>query len=510
MARGRVRVMQAVVAVAVAGAVLLAVRLGALERADPAHAEISIGDGIPATLYLPSEFDDGALPYQRPDGERPPVVVVAHGYSGDRAIMSPLARSLAEAGYAVVSFDFRGHGSDTRRFAGDIVEDVEAVIDHVERSPLVDDSRLALVGHSMGAGAVLEAATLDRRVKAVVPISGGWTVNDEAVPEHALLIAAQNDPPQIRDRQVEVAGTLRAAGADVATKTVASRDHITILFADETVREVVGFLDDALDVPREGRPPGLDDPRLRVAALYLLFALALIAFAGSLLGRLSTALDDPGTSGGLLLVAGALAATIPVMAVGGVDILPVGAGQSIVVQFLLAGTVLWAVRILATRGVIGGPIARWAGPSPWPALRAALGPGLAGGLALFLVLLPLAGVSHRMVPTTPRLVLWAVMGAMALPFFAAFEFLVRRGSTWQAVGWGVAGRVVLLGTLVLGLAAGLLPSVLGLVLPLLVAQFVAVEVFAAGCYGHGRNPLVIAVTESVLVAWMAVTLTPIG
>jgi hypothetical protein len=135
---------------------------------------------------------------------------------------------------------------------------------------------------------------------------------------------------------------------------------------------------------------------------------------------------------------------------------------------------------------------------------------VATGLGLFILLSPLSIVSHRFVPTPERLVLWGIVALMALPFFAAFEALVRRGGTWQAVGWGVLGRLILLVVLVAGLAVGVLPSVIGLVLPLLVVQYLVLEVFAATCYARGRNPAVIAVVESVFIAWVVVTLTPIG
>src|SRR3546814_5003942 len=70
-------------------------------------------------------------------------------------------------------------------------------------------------------------------------------------------------------------------------------------------------------------------------------------------------------------------------------------------------------------------------------------------------------VIHRLVPTPERLVLWVIVTLMALPFFAAFETLVRRGGTWGALGWSLLGRAVLLLTLVIGLGAGVLPPVIG-------------------------------------------------
>lgn len=131
-------------------------------------------------------------------------------------------------------------------------------------------------------------------------------------------------------------------------------------------------------------------------------------------------------------------------------------------------------------------------------------------LVVYLLLSPLGVVFHRMVPTTERLVLWAIVAVLALPFFAAFEALVRRGTTRQAILWGLLGRLVLLAALVLGVALGVLPGVIALVAPVLILQYVILEVFAATCYATGRNPAVIAVVESVFIAFFVITLTPIG
>lgn len=71
---------------------------------------MTLAGDVPATFYLPDA-------YESPE---PPAVVVGHGYSGDRATMSSLARSLAEAGYAVLAIDFAG-GRPQRR-GGRVVE----------------------------------------------------------------------------------------------------------------------------------------------------------------------------------------------------------------------------------------------------------------------------------------------------------------------------------------------------------------------------------------------------
>lgn len=489
---------------------LVAVRLGAQERQGPAHVPVSIGDGISATLYVPFDDDDGDLPYQRPRGERPPVVVVAHGFSADQAIMSPMARSLAEAGYAVLTFDFRGHGSNTKQFSGDLTDDLDAVVDWLERSPQVDGSRIAVLGHSMGASAVLDFATLDARPVAVIPVSGGHQLYDAVVPDNVLLLVAENDPGQIHDRQEEIAGDLGDSGTNLVVSEIGGKDHISILFSNTAITEVVEFLDPVMGIDRDGSAPGLDDPRLRTAAGYFLLAVIMVGMIGLLAGRFVEPSQSDAGPGGFALLAGAFVLTAPIMAVGGVDILPLGAGQPIVVQLLLAAGLLWGYRLLAQRQMITGAAAGWSGTGPWLPWRSVVTPGVAAAVAIFLLFLPLSGIVHRLVPTPARLVLWIIVSLMALPFFAAFEALVRRGGTWAAIGWGVLGRILLLLALAIGLAVGVLPPVIGLVLPFLVGQFALLEVFAATCYAKGRNPAVIAVTESVFIAWVVVTLTPIS
>ena len=97
------------------------------------------------------------------------------------------------------------------------------------------------------------------------------------------------------------------------------------------------------------------------------------------------------------------------------------------VHLALAGGLLWGARMFATRGNIGGPVAAWLGPGPWLPFRSVAGTGVAAGGVLFVLLAPLGTVFHRLVPDPERLALWVVVAAMVLPFFAAFEAIVRRG-----------------------------------------------------------------------------------
>lgn len=101
-------------------------------------------------------------------------VVLAHGWSKSSADLLPLAEALHGAGLGVLAFDARGHGESD----GDgpitilkLAEDVLAAFHALQGRPEVDADRLGVVGHSIGGGAALLAASVEPRIRAVVSSS---------------------------------------------------------------------------------------------------------------------------------------------------------------------------------------------------------------------------------------------------------------------------------------------------------------------------------------------------
>jgi dipeptidyl aminopeptidase/acylaminoacyl peptidase len=109
------------------------------------------------------------------DGDRPaPAVIVMHGWGGNAAMMLPLARPLRDAGFAALYVDARCHGaSDGDSFASlpRFAEDIEHAADWLARQPGIDAARISVIGHSVGAGAALLAATRRPGLAAVVSIA---------------------------------------------------------------------------------------------------------------------------------------------------------------------------------------------------------------------------------------------------------------------------------------------------------------------------------------------------
>ena len=109
-----------------------------------------------------------------PGAAKVPAVVVMHGWGANASMMLPSAVPLHGAGLAVLLLDARCHGASgdedftsLPRFA----QDIEAGLDWLARQPRVDAKRLAVIGHSVGAGAALLSATRRNDIRAVISIS---------------------------------------------------------------------------------------------------------------------------------------------------------------------------------------------------------------------------------------------------------------------------------------------------------------------------------------------------
>src|SRR5436309_2931060 len=92
---------------------------------------------------------------------RAPVIVLCHDLGGSRSALLNSAVSLNRAGYALLVFDFRGHGLSTGSggFLGvDEKRDILGAIEFLKSRSDVDGSRIGLWGIGMGAYAGTLAA----------------------------------------------------------------------------------------------------------------------------------------------------------------------------------------------------------------------------------------------------------------------------------------------------------------------------------------------------------------
>lgn len=108
-------------------------------------------------------------------GRPAPCVLVMHGWGANAAMMWPVVQPLLDSGWGVVLLDARCHGqSDDDQFTSlpRFAEDIGCVLDWLVQQASVDATRIALLGHSVGAAAcLLRAAQHPRQVAAVVSLS---------------------------------------------------------------------------------------------------------------------------------------------------------------------------------------------------------------------------------------------------------------------------------------------------------------------------------------------------
>ncbi|SDN89935.1 Alpha/beta hydrolase family protein [Halomonas shengliensis] len=107
-------------------------------------------------------------------GEGRGTVVITHGWGANRELMLPLARPLQAAGWNVLLFDARNHGdSDADTFSSmpRFAEDTEAALAWLRARPGMAEAPAVLLGHSVGAAAVLLAASRRDDIGAVVSLS---------------------------------------------------------------------------------------------------------------------------------------------------------------------------------------------------------------------------------------------------------------------------------------------------------------------------------------------------
>lgn len=115
-------------------------------------------DGVNLSAWYVPAATDGA-----------PTVVLAHGLLGSKLGMLRFVPWLHDAGYNVMLLDFRGHGESDPRpssIGPDEVMDIQAVLDWLDLEGAGE--RVAGLGLSLGASALVNTAVQDERLDALI------------------------------------------------------------------------------------------------------------------------------------------------------------------------------------------------------------------------------------------------------------------------------------------------------------------------------------------------------
>ena len=122
----------------------------------------TLSDGIALTLHTASDCSS-----------KTPVIILCHGFCGIREILlPPFAEAFVRAGFAAITFDYRGFG-DSEGERGRLVPemqiaDILSVVGWASKQPELDAGRIGLWGTSFGGCHVFAAAAQDAQIKCVV------------------------------------------------------------------------------------------------------------------------------------------------------------------------------------------------------------------------------------------------------------------------------------------------------------------------------------------------------
>jgi len=256
---------------------LVAVALLERDRWVLSAERITLGT-TPATLWQPPKPLDGA-----------PLVVIAHGFAGSQQLMEDISRDLAHAGFAVLAFDFLGHGRNTVPLSGDVTVVEGATARLVDQTVAVAEAAvlqtgapgLVLIGHSMATDVIVRASQRLPGVAATIAISMYSEAVTATFPPRLLIVSGEWES-RLREVAMDAVRMVApdAIGGETVTQDGVTRravaapnvEHVGVLYSAFTQGEIRRWIGDATGLaPRETPAP---DWPLRLAllvALVLLF-----------------------------------------------------------------------------------------------------------------------------------------------------------------------------------------------------------------------------------------------
>lgn len=121
-----------------------------------------------------------------PNRKNAPVIIMCHGWSGNRlgtwnGFFVKVAREFSKNGFVIIRFDFRGSGDSEGKWEDQntttMLEDLDAVINQIQRYPELNKEKVGLIGHSQGGRIVLLKTASDKRIKCLTTLAARTDLN---------------------------------------------------------------------------------------------------------------------------------------------------------------------------------------------------------------------------------------------------------------------------------------------------------------------------------------------
>lgn len=470
---------------------------------------------------------------------RGPAVVIAHGFAGSQQLMYPFAVTLARNGFTAVTFDFPGHGQNTQPLQGELLEQerrseqLSAALDQVvAQARSQTGGPVGLLGHSMGAEAVVRYAQAHPEISAVVAVSMFYEGVTPGSPRNLLLVtgALESQLGPTGQRIIDVAAGGAAGGAqtgvtygDPAAGTARrlvfapAVEHIGVLYSSTSMAESLAWFEQTL-LRSSGSTPFLDARAGWLALLYL--SATVLFWPLSRIVRPLVAWPQLTAAGagwsrrGWLLAAVLPAFLTPFLlrVVPADDLLPILVGGPLALFFAIYGLLTALLLRLTAKQRTGNTEQKVIG-------RVTNSSVLSSMFFVLLVALLIVGyvfltfglpaqvfVLNYFLPPRRLGVFVAVLLAM-LPFFLADEALTRRPG--HPRGAYAITKTCFMLSLVLAILIDQRLFFLTLIAPLFVAYFAVYGWFSGLIYRRSGTFLPGALANAVIFAWSVAAVFPL-
>jgi len=434
-----------------------------------------------------------------------PLVLIGHGFAGSMVIMRGFAFTLAHAGYAVVLWDFDGHGTNPQPvptgMGGDaLLTSAESALAEAMARGWGDPRRTAILGHSMGSGVALSFGQKHPETAATIAVSPVGTQVTPALPHNLLLMAGSRESRFVQSAEQRLAEAGGAGGDPVAGTArklvvVPGVEHMSILFSPVAHATARQWLDATF-----GPQPGARTYTDRRVGWYGLGLLGTLLVAMVFVAAVSAraAHQEPIRALGWRLstiAGGALGATILLWLAGKAGLglrtlLGLSVGGYLLIWFGVAG--LLSLLIL------------WRRPT-WPSRR-----DLSTGLLAFAALWAGVGLLGQFVwlpwlLIPRRLALWPLGVLLTLPWFLAAGEVVQGAGVVGRVGWWLADCVAVTGCALLALYLSPDLGFLVLILPLFPVVLGLHALVAASTRGRWA----FALSGAMFTGWLLLAVFPL-
>ncbi len=191
-------------AIAASAAVLATAAFAQQQGPEQTAAQLEAGKGpftvATAKIATPSGYGGGTVYYPTNASGKVGLIVVAPGFTETQSAMNMWGPILASNGFAVINIDTKSTLDQPPARATQMMAALKQVSDlsKTTASPYynkIDVTRQAVMGHSMGGGGTLVAATANPALKAAIP-AAPWSLATKNFPTLAvptMIFACQSD-----------------------------------------------------------------------------------------------------------------------------------------------------------------------------------------------------------------------------------------------------------------------------------------------------------------------------